>query len=90
MSKVTWLLEKRINFGSLQFPSHGFEVLEYCGTLTQAKNLAERNYTPGAPVSVLKIVGDRFGEGYHDYRLALKHGRWVKVDTRTGEPLVKN
>lgn len=82
MSKTTWLLERKIQYG--------FETLEYFGTLTDAKALAERNYPTDTAVSILKLVGDRFGEGYHDYRLALKHGRWVKVNTRTGDPLYKS
>lgn len=74
--KVTWLVEYKT--------TEGFVIYDYARTLRDAKRCALTIQDLGV-ASVLKLRGQYWGEGYHDYRLGYVNGAWRKVNTRTGE-----
>ena len=73
----TYLVERKI-------PQHGFEVLEYYGRLSDAKELVDRYSLRGDAWGLrsLTIEGPRFGEGYHVRRLEFDAATraWKKGD----------
>ena len=64
----TWIVEYEVE--------HGHSILGYCGTLTYAKEFYERVELEFKTVSILKLKGDYFGEGYHQYRMRKINGNW--------------
>lgn len=66
----TWLLEYETE--------NGHRTLEYSKTLQYAQSLYLKNESNFKGLSILKLRGQRFGEGYHEYRMYRINGKWVK------------
>lgn len=58
----TYLVEKLIN-------GKGHEIVGLFKTLTDAKKFCIKNSEESINLSILKLSGPYFGEGYHQYRL---------------------
>jgi hypothetical protein len=60
------------------FNNNNSDVLEYCHTLRDAKNIILQNYKNSQDVFILMLKGPYFAEGFHQYTLELIKGKFKK------------